>query len=315
MKIEKDTAIILVSSAGFIVLLLLAVLFSGNLALSTNLVFLSMIFLFVPYSMYRFFEYKKIKSYEKEFPSFLRDLAESQRAGLTILQAIKIASKSDYGSLTDEVKKMSNQISWNVPLEEVLGTFKRRMKHSGLIVRSAMIIDQANKSGGNIEDTMDSLAINIELIRDVQEEKAALLNQQVFMMYAIFFIFVGITIALIKFLIPLVQTPTAQTAFSGISQGIGSNPCAECIQSTSLVCVSCNTFFAVSAALDFGKKEEPQSYYKSLFFVMITVQGFFSGLIAGQIGSDSIAAGVKHSLVMLLSGIFIFLLTVKTGLI
>ena len=315
MKIEKGTAILLVSFAGFVFLLLLAVVFSRNLALSTNFIFLGMIFLFVPYSVYKFLEQKSIKAYEKEFPSFLRDLAEAQRAGLSILQAIKVASKSDYGSLSGEVKKISNQISWNVPLEEILTNFRKRMKSSGLIVRSIMVIGQANKSGGNIEDTMDSLANNIELIRDVQEEKSTLLNQQVFMMYAIFFIFVGITIALVKFLIPLVQTQTAQGGFGGIAQGFSANPCSECLHSSDVACVSCSAFFAVSAALDFGKKEEPATYYKSLFFVMIIVQGFFSGLLAGQIGADSVAAGAKHSLIMLLSGVFVFILAAKAGLI
>jgi len=48
---------------------------------------------------------------------------------------------------------------------------------------------------------------------------------------------------------------------------------------------------------------------------MILIQGFFSGLIAGQIGSDSIAVGIKHSLIMLLSGFIIFILLIKTGII
>ncbi len=312
-SLDKGTGILLASVTSFIFLLLLAIVLSRDLALSTNFIFLGMIVLLVPYSVYKFTELKKIRAYEKLFPSFLRDLAESQRAGLSILQAIKISAKSDYGALSEEVKKMSNQLSWNVPLEEVLTSFKKRMKSSSLIVRSIMVIDQANKSGGNIEDTMDSLANNIEMIKDVQEEKSTLLNQQVFMMYAIFFIFVGITIALVKFLIPMVQTPTTQTGFAGMSQGFNANPCTECVQSSSIACVSCNTFFAVSAALDLGKKDEPASYYKSLFFVMIVVQGFFSGLIAGQIGSDSVTAGVKHSLIMLLGGIIIFVLAVKSG--
>ena len=52
-----------------------------------------------------------------------------------------------------------------------------------------------------------------------------------------------------------------------------------------------------------------------LFLSMIMVQGFFSGLIAGQIGSDSMAVGIKHSMIMLLSGFVIFMVVVKTGLV
>lgn len=311
----SEKSVIAVSAAGFVILVLLSVFVSKDVVLSTNMLFLGAIALFAPYSIYKFLEFKKIKSYEEVFPSFLRDLAESQRAGLSILQAIRLSAKSDYGVLTDEIKKMDAQLSWNVPLEKVLRSFARKMKRSRTVTRSVLIIDQANKSGGNIEDTMDSLANNIEMLKDVQEEKSVLLNQQVMMMYAIFFIFLGITIALLKFLIPLVQSEIVESNLAVI-KGFSSNPCYECISPGSRAeCTGCNMFFSVSEAAGFGKKEEAESYYKSVFFVMIIVQGFFSGLIAGQIGYDSLAAGVKHSFVMLLSGVFVFLLVTKAGII
>lgn len=284
--------------------------------ISINLVILAIIVLILPYSMYKFLYFRRMKTYEAEFPNFLRDLAESQRAGLSLVQAIKTASKNDYGSLTKEVAKMENQLSWNVPLEKVLNNFSRRMSANKSMTRSILIIQQANKSGGNIEDTMDSLANNIESIRDVQQEKALLLNQQVIMMYAIFFIFLGISIALIKFLVPLLQTQGLTTGFAGIGfSGFGANPCEPCISSGSAACFGCSAFFSVSSAFDFGTPKQAAAYYKSLFFVMVIVQGFFSGLIAGQIGSDSIVAGVKHSLIMLIAGFSIFMLVVKTGFI
>ena len=119
MEIEKGNGIIVGSLIGFVALIVIAILLSSNLALSTNCIFLAIIVLIVPYSVYKFFELKKIRSYEKMFPNFLRDLAESQRAGLTILQAMKVSTKSDYGALSEEVKKMSNQLSWNITLEEI----------------------------------------------------------------------------------------------------------------------------------------------------------------------------------------------------
>lgn len=312
MKLTRETEIILVSSILFVILLVLAVVIS-DIALATDFIFLGIIVLFAPYSIYKFFQLKRTREYERAFPAFLRDLAESQRAGLSILQAIRLAAKSDYGSLSNEIKKMGNKLSWNVSLEDVLRSFASKMHRSSAVVRSMMVIEQANKSGGNVEDTMDSLANNIELIRDVQEEKGVLLNQQVFMMYAIFFIFVGITIALIKFLIPLSQTQTTDTF--GFIKGVGSNPCSECIQSSSAACLSCNIFFSVAAGFGFGKKEEAGAYYKSLFLIMIIVQGLFSGLIAGQISSDSVAGGVKHSFLMLSIGVSIFLILIKTGIV
>lgn len=309
---EKN--VLIISGAMFALFMALAAVFSGSFAVSSNFIFFGIIAVAVPYSLYKFFKFKKIRAYEDEFPNFLRDITESQRAGLSTIQAIKIAAKTDYGRLAPEIKKIDNQLSWNVPLENVLSDFSKRMKDSRIIVRSVMVIQQANKSGGNVEDTMASLANNIEMIKDVQSEKAALMNQQVMMMYAIFFIFLGISIALIKFLIPLVQMPTG-TGDLGITQNFNPNPCAPCLAGGGPECISCDAMMSVSEAFSFGQKSDPSSYYKSLFFIMIVVQGFFSGLIAGQIGSDSVTAGIKHSLIMLISGIFIFIFVIRIGII
>ena len=127
---SEEKKIITGSVGAFIRLLLAAVFVVKEFALSANLIFVGIAIATAPYSIYKFLEFKKIKAYEKEFPNFLRDIAESQRAGLSVLQAIRLASKSDYGRLTDEIKKINNQLSWNIPLEKVLHNFSKRMKKS-----------------------------------------------------------------------------------------------------------------------------------------------------------------------------------------
>jgi len=311
-RVSTSRFILLMSVAVFVLLVIIA-WYIGDIAIGVNMVFLGMLVLVVPYSVYKFFHLKRITAYENEFPNFLRDISENQRAGLSLIQSIQAASKSDYGSLSKEIKKINNQLSWNIPLERVLKSFVDRLSDSNTIVRAIMVIDQANKSGGNVEDTMESLANNIESIRDTQQEKAVLLNQQVLMMYAIFFIFLGITIALIKFLIPLLEAQT-QTGGFGI-QGFNPNPCSVCTESSDFECTGCKTFEAIGIAFDLGESNDTATYYKSLFLAMILVQGFFSGLIAGQIGSDSVTVGIKHSLIMLLSGFIIFIIIIRTGIV
>ncbi len=308
---NTDRKVLIGSSMGFVVLISIAIIFHEDFVLSSNLVLIAIILITVPYSLYRFFDFRRIREYEKEFPAFLRDIAESMRAGLSLIQSIHIAAKSDYGSLSGDIKKIDNQLSWNVPLDKALKNFSDRVGKSKIIVRSIMVIRQANKSGGRIEDAMDSLANNIELLRDVQAEKSALLNQQVMMMYAIFFIFLGITIALVRFLTPLLQT---QSTFELIKSA-SPNPCQSCIDSADAACIGCSAFFAVSTTFGFGEKTEAGSYYRSVFFVTILVQGIFSGLIAGQIASDSVIAGFKHSMVMLLTGVPIFIFAIRAGII
>jgi len=313
MELRNDQKILISSGAVFAGLFVLAIVFAGNPAVFANLLILGFMVLFIPYFLYKIIEFNKIKKYEEEFPKFLRDLSESQRAGLSISQALKNASHSEYGHLTKEIQKMSNQISWNVSLEKVLDLFGKRIKASKTITRALLVIDQANKSGGNIEETMESLAENIESLKDVQKEKATLLNQQVVMMYAIFFIFLGITIALTEFLIPLLEDQSGTGDVLGFLSGGSSNPCAECLEGfgNPFGCGSCTILYATADAFDFGDRQETSTYYKSLFFMMIIVQGVFNGLIAGQIGSDSMLAGIKHSMIMAISGFFMFVTYIK----
>ena len=313
MNIDTGEKILIIGAAVFALMLAFAA-FIQNLALSINMLFVGIIALTVPYSIYRFFEFKKIKAYEGEFSGFLRDLADSQRAGLSTYQAIQTAAKSDYGSLTKEIRKINNQLSWNIPLEAVLKNFRSRMKGSRVITRSLMIIDQANKSGGNVDDTMDSLANNIEMIKDVEKEKSAMLNQHVIMMYAIFFMFLAITLSLLKFLIPMMQMQSEMsTTTAGLFEGFSSSPCANCIGSGGVECTPCSILSGMSSGFGLGNPDNAATYYRSLFLAMTLVQGFFSGMIVGQISSDSVAAGVKHSLVMVISGFALFILMVRSG--
>jgi len=112
------TKIILISTGVTSLVLIMAALVIGSLPLLVNMILLSMLLLVVPYSAYKFIRLKRIKSYEDELPNFLRDMSESVRADLSLIQAIHAGARSDYGMLTQEVQKMSNQLSWNVPLEK-----------------------------------------------------------------------------------------------------------------------------------------------------------------------------------------------------
>ena len=309
----EERGVLLISSLIFVALLV-AALFVNNITLASDLAFIAIIVLLLPFSMVKFVRYRKFKTYEKVFPVFLRDLAESIYAGTTLSQSIQTAAKNDYGSFTEEVERVGNQLSWNIPLEKAMDSFAARMHPSKIIVRSISIIKQAEKSGGDVAEAMGSLAENISSLRDVQEEKALLLNQQMFIIYAIFFIFLGISLAILRFLIPLFETQTNVGGF--IVKGFNENPCQICFEgSTDPGCFGCYTMASVSTTFGFGSPNDTASYYRALFFAMIMIQGFFSGLIAGQITSDSIIAGVKHSLVMVVFGAFVFILTIKLGIV
>ncbi len=228
-----------------------------------------------PYSIYSYLAFQRMKAIEEAFPEFARSLAEAKRSGITLPTAITNAAEARYGPLTEEIKKMAAQLSWGVPFPKVMRLFQRRMEDSSFIQRAVSITMEAYKSGGDVAEALESVAFNARLLKDLERERKMKLSQQVIVMYVIFFIFMGMIIALHSILTPMFSMQ-AQSAGGGFGFGGGAGQ---------------------------GKTA---SEYRTSFFHMVLIQGFFSGLIAGQLGEGSPVAGLKHSMFMLVAAIIVF---------
>ena len=88
----------------------------------------------MPLVVIKYFENRRVKEMEKNFPVFLQDFVESIRGGMTLPQAFKTISVNQYGVLTPLVKKLSAQLDWGIPVETVLLQFSKNTK-SKLISR------------------------------------------------------------------------------------------------------------------------------------------------------------------------------------
>jgi flagellar protein FlaJ len=295
-----------------VILIAIGLLFYNNLGLMGNFIFLGIVIGVAPYAFLSYMEYSKIKSIEDQLPTFLLDLAESQKVGMTLPEALKQASRIDYGKLTPEVKKMSNQLSWGIPLQQVLDNFSKRMEKSKLIKRVVRVINDAYFSGGNLARTMEAIASDITAIKEAEKERKSVTHQHMLIMYAIYFIFIGIVISLSKTLIPLLSMNVEGGAALGNILSF-QDPCVICANNPQIFCISCSIFSIFCKMFELG--EGGGCYYNALFILMVIIQGIFSGLVAGQIGEGSAIAGIKHSIIMTLSGFGILILVLKFGLI
>lgn len=246
---------------------------------------------FLPYGLFMYFRSKKYSEMEKEFPGFLRNLSESRKSGMSLPQAFQNAAETDYGRLDPEVEKAANQLSWGIPFPEVMRRFQNRVEGSDLIKRSISIILQAYESGGDISETMDAIASDATKIKDAEKERKSVLTSQVLIIYVIYFLFAGIMIALYFILTPLLDIG---------GSGFISKPPNFCSTLARPICDLCPI---VGLHEDAGSK---LCYYKALFFLMLMVEGVFNGLVAGEIKSGSVAAGVKHVMLMVPLGFIIY---------
>ena len=102
------------------------------------------------------------------------------------------------------------------------------------------------------------------------------------------------------------------TEIGGISLGF-LDPCIPCEGKFHPFCISCITFKGISQIFLLGTGAE--GYYRGLFFSMLLLQGIFSGLICGEVSENSLSAGTRHSLVMTLVGLGIFMILIRLGVI
>lgn len=290
-------------------LIVISIFFYENIGLMGNLILLAAIIGIVPYAFFSYFEYKRIKTIEEQLPLFLLDLSEAQKIGMTLTEALKQVSRTDYGKLTEEIKKINYQLSWGIPTQEAMNNFAIRLKKSKLIGRIVRIINEAYSSGGDIARTMEATASDITSIKEAEKERRAITYQHMLIMYAIYYIFIGIVIGLSQTLIPLMEMDVQ----SGIAGSIMtfSDPCEACVNNPDIYCVNCSVFSVVCQMFGIEKS----CYYYALFLLMAIIQGIFSGLVAGQIGEGSVTAGLKHSSIMTISGFSILLFLLKAGVI
>ncbi len=310
MEFDIKQKVTVMPGAIGVIVVMLAILFAGDSAVIGNMLIISIFISVVPYFIYRYSRYAWLKGIERQFPNFIRDLADSKRSGMTLENAIKMASKTNYGKLTAEIQTMSNKLSWGVPFLRVLEIFEKKIKGSISITEVLHILKESYKSGGNVVATLDSAAANMNMLREAEEERRNVTSQHVMVTYGIFLLFLGIVVVIIYIFVPMMTTVSL-----GDSSGIGSdefsasfsNPCADTI-----LPFPCGLFELTCTMFEV----DPYGvgcYYVSLFFYVLLIQGICSGLIAGQLGENSPVAGAKHSLIMVSIVLFIFIFLAKLG--
>jgi flagellar protein FlaJ len=215
--------------------------------------------------------YRLSKEFEQQFISFIRDISDSIKSGMSLPMALDHCSKRDYMGLTKHVKRLSAQIEWGIPLKKALTTFGDST-HSVPIKRAIATITATYKIGGKISDTLDAVSRSLVTISQIKRERSASVYSQIVTSYVIFFVFIFILVILQTFMIPSLT----QQAGQGMSLTKGTQIVAS-----------------------------PEVFNQG-FTAFIIIQGFFAGLATGKMAEGSLVAGLKHSMLLILVGYGIF---------
>jgi pilus assembly protein TadC len=160
--------------------------------------------------LYRYRKFAKIKKIESTFPFFLRDITQNIKAGMTLPQAIRATTSTDYGILTPYVNDISAKISWGISFERILVDFASGVgSHS--LMRTVQTIIEAHRSGGTMNTVLDAVAESLREIEKIKKERSASVYSQMINGYLIYIVFLGVMIGLSTFLIPTFEFDTTSS--------------------------------------------------------------------------------------------------------
>ena len=266
MEIKKIHIIGIVSS----LLILILSLFLMN----TNLFFLVLgigiligIFPFV-FSIMQ--ETKVATEKEEMFLEFARNLVESVKTGTPVSKSILNIKDKAYGALSENIKKLANQISLGIPLSFALSVFSKDVNNK-TISRALTLIGQSEKSGGEIGIILESVAKAVSMSDKLKKERKAVISALVVQGYIIFFIFMIIILVMQFKIIPMISGISGADVTGGIA-GLG----------------------GISGG------ETAQEEVSSSFLYLLLIQGFFSGLTIGKLTEGNIKAGIRHSFTLMM---------------
>ena len=136
----------------------------------------------------------KIKtSMEAGVSNFLRDLTEVRKTGLSPEKCIESLSKRDYGTFTKELRKISSEISWGIPVKKVMMDFLHRTRSWMVQIVMFLLVETIDVGGGTIA-MIESLARFNNLTQEVEKEKKMSVRPYVMMPYLASILLVATTI-------------------------------------------------------------------------------------------------------------------------
>lgn len=213
---------------------------------------------------------------DENLPYLLREISNAQRTGMSLPRAIQESAKRHYGPLTPELRKMSSKITWGIPFSKAMTDFQTAV-NTPLAQRATVLILEAERSGGNLEDIFEATENHIQTLLNLKKEREGAMKPYVMIVYASYIIFIMVVVILfVTFFIPFGSANISPDQTAGM--------------------------FLLEIDLD---------TLEILFLHMLAVQGFFSGLVAGKMSKMSVKSGLMHSVVMMFIGWFAFKILIQ----
>jgi len=199
-------------------------------------------------------------SMERGISNFLRDLTETRKTGLSPESCIANLSDKDYGAFSKELQKMSSDISWGIPMRNVIMEFVKKTKSWMSQIVMFLLLEAVDVGGGTIS-MIESLARFNNMTQEVEKEKKMSVRPYMIMPYFAAILLVATTLMTLIFTTQTVGMADTATASNNLEE------------------------------------------LTLIFTVSVVTHCYLIGLVAGKISEESLAAGFKHSALLVVIAI------------
>ncbi|MGD8506844.1 MAG: type II secretion system F family protein [Candidatus Bathyarchaeota archaeon] len=193
---------------------------------------------------------------EESMPSFLRDVTEARKIGLSPEKSIIHASKRrGYGRFSGLLELVRSQIEWGVALKKIFANVRRKIQSWPVLVHFFILVETIEIGGGS-SNALEILAEYSEKNRDIEVNKRSMLKPYIVLafIWSILIAFTTTIVAVTIYVLTQITLPgVPQTSFDSMQQQI------------------------------------------ILFSIGIIFQCWMSGFFVGKINEGSFAAGFKYS--------------------
>jgi flagellar protein FlaJ len=239
---------------------------------SNELLLVAILVSVVPSAVLDYLNQKWVSAIEKQMPMLVRGVSESQETGVTIVKALeKVVEDKMVGKpLSDEVRKLTVQMSWGTSFEGALTKLKDRIG-SPIVSRFCALVLEASRSGGQIKKVFTGTSGFMEEMKEMDEDTNAQMRPYIVVIYVAFFVFLFTAVILVRsFFTPLEGYPQILSQFSIV-----------------------------------GVKTFKDFFYRNMLVSAVT-----GGLMAGKIGERRIMGGLKHAIVLSVVGYVVFFILI-----
>ena len=136
----------------------------------------------IPAAIHEALQSRRSAAYSTGLTSFLRDLVETRKSGLTPEKCLVHISSRNYGGFSKILGRISRGIVWGLPLRKIYEELSEALNSWLISANLFLLVDTIEVGGGTVE-TLEVMARFSETSMLIEKERKALLRPLLFVPY------------------------------------------------------------------------------------------------------------------------------------